>query len=136
MKQLCMIFCLAAALSAQAQKEAFIEIRSYTLKPGTRDAFDRLVKEQSLPMLKRWKITVLGYGPSLQEDSSYYLIRAYPSLEARQKSEDAFYGSEEWKKGPREAIVSKIISYTTVILPADSILTLADRIRAQNSSGK
>ena len=107
-----------------------VEIRSYTLKPGTRDAFHQLVQERSLPMLKRWKIDVLGYGPSLQEDSSYYLIRAYPDLASRQRSEDAFYGSDEWRKGPREAIVSKIISYTTVILPADSILYLSDKINA------
>jgi hypothetical protein len=95
-----------------------------------REAFHQLVEERSLPMLKRWKIDVLGYGPSLQEDSSYYLIRAYPDLESRQRSEDAFYGSDEWRKGPREAIVSKIINYTTVILPADSILYLSDKINA------
>jgi ketosteroid isomerase-like protein len=104
---------------------AVAEIRSYTLRPGTRDAFHQLVLDYSLPMLKRWKIEVLGYGPSLQEDSSYYLVRIYPSLEARHRSEDAFYGSDEWKKGPREAIVSRIINFTTVILPVDSLLQIA-----------
>lgn len=107
-----------------------IEIRSYTLKPGTRDEFHKVFVERSLPMVLRWKIDVLGYGPSLQEDSSYYLVRGYKSLEERAKIEDAFYGSDEWKKGPREAIVSKIINYTTVILPADSIIHLADKIKA------
>jgi hypothetical protein len=61
-------------------------------RPGTRDGFHRLVVERSLPMLERRKIAVLGYGASLQEDSSYYLIRGYPSLEERQRQEDAFYG--------------------------------------------
>jgi ketosteroid isomerase-like protein len=109
---------------------AVIEIRSYTLKPGTRDMFHKVVVEQSMPMAKRWGFTILGYGPSLQEDSSYYLIRAYKSLEERQKLEDAFYGSDEWKKGPREAIVSKIIYYTTVIFPVDSIVNLLKKINA------
>jgi uncharacterized protein DUF4440/NIPSNAP protein len=112
------------------QDNTVIEIRSYTLKPGTRDQFHKVFVEQSLPMVLRWKIDVLGYGPSLQEDSSYYLIRGYKSLEERAKIEDAFYGSDEWKKGPREAIVSKIINYTTVILPADSIIHLANKINA------
>jgi hypothetical protein len=125
---------LTGSLTGQAQTQnpamegAVVEIRGYTLKPGTRDAFHRLVLEQSLPMLRRWNITVLGYGPSLQGDSSYYLIRAYPDLEARQKAEDAFYGSEEWRKGPREAIISKIVNFTTLILPVDSILQLAEKI--------
>jgi ketosteroid isomerase-like protein len=108
---------------------AVAEIRSYTLRPGTRDSFHRLVLDYSLPMLRRWKIGVLGYGPSLQEDSSYYLVRVYSSLEARQRSEDAFYGSDEWKKGPREAIVSRIINYTTVIVPLDSLLRLAENAK-------
>jgi hypothetical protein len=109
---------------------AVIEIRSYTLKPGTRDSFHTLMAERALPMVRRWNIDVLGHGPSLQEDSSYYLIRAYKSVQDRQQMEDAFYGSDEWKKGPREAIVSRIIHYTTVIVPADSICILAEKINA------
>lgn len=110
--------------------QQFVEIRSYTLKPGTRDAFHELVVDRSLPMLDRWKIRYLGFGPSLQEDSSYYLIRTYPTLEARQSSEDAFYASAEWRQGPREAIISKIRYYTTVILPADSIRQWMERLSA------
>jgi ketosteroid isomerase-like protein len=126
-----LFFC--ASLYAAAQPGSVVEIRSYTLKPGTRDAFHRLVLEYSLPMLKRWNITVLGYGPSLQEDSSYYLVRAYPGIEARQRTEDAFYGSDEWRKGPRESIVSKILYYTTVIIPADTLFRLCDKLKAMNT---
>jgi Domain of unknown function (DUF4440)/NIPSNAP len=113
---------------ASAYAQQVVEIRSYTLKPGTRDSFHQLVIDRSLPMLNRWKIRYLGYGPSLQEDSSYYLIRTYPSLESRQASEEAFYSSPEWKQGPREAIVSKILYYTTVILPADSLRAWIGRL--------
>jgi hypothetical protein len=105
-----------------------VEIRSYTLQPGTRDAFHQLVIDKSLPMLQRWNIPVLGYGPSLQEDSSYYLVRTYPSLEKRQQTEDAFYGSTEWKQGPRESIMSKIRYYTTIVLPADTLRDWLDRL--------
>jgi hypothetical protein len=112
----------------QSTAQQIVEIRSYTLQPGTRDAFHQLVIDKSLPMLQRWHIPVLGYGPGLQEDSSYYLVRTYPSLETRQQTEDAFYGSAEWKQGPRESIVSKIRYYTTVILPADSLRNWIDRL--------
>jgi ketosteroid isomerase-like protein len=119
------------ALAGEGRRDsAVVEIRSYTLRPGTRDSFHRLVLDYSLPMLERWKISVLGYGPSLQEDSSYYLVRAYSSLGTRQKTEDAFYGSDEWKKGPRESIVSRIINYTTVIVPLDTLLVLAEKAKA------
>ncbi len=93
-----------------------VEIRSYNLKPGKRDEFHRLVTEKSLPLLKRWKVDVVAFGPSPHDDTSYYLIRAYENLAERQTSQDAFYGSQDWRNGPREAIVTLIESDTSVVL--------------------
>ncbi len=42
-----------------------VEIRSYNLVPGSREHFHRLVIEQSLPMLKRWNVDVVAFGPRL-----------------------------------------------------------------------
>lgn len=100
---------------------AVIEIRTYKLKPGTGPAFHRTVVEESLPMLERWGVEVVAFGPSLDDDDSYVLIRAYPSLEERQRSQDAFYGSAEWRNGPREAIVSRIESDFSVVLPKSAL---------------
>ena len=94
----------------------FVEIRSYNLKPGTREEFHRLFVETALQMLQRWKVDVLCYGASLHDNDSYYLMRAYASLEARQQSQDAFYGSDEWKLGPREPIIALIENYTSIVI--------------------
>ena len=96
-----------------------VEIRSYNLRPGTRDQFHRLVLERSYPMLQRWGVDVVAFGPSLHDTDSYYLMRAYADLADRQASQDAFYGSSEWREGPREAIVSLIDSYTSVVVEMD-----------------
>lgn len=72
-------------------------------------------------MLRRWHIDVVAFGPSLHDAESYFLIRAFPSLENRQEREDAFYGSDEWKRGPREAILADIASYTTVVVMLDEV---------------
>ena len=98
-----------------------IEIRSYNLKPGTAAAFHDLFLKESLPLLNRWQVDVVAYGQSLHDSDSYYLIRAYASLEDRQQSEEAFYGSEEWLNGPREAILALIDSFTTVVIEVDDI---------------
>jgi hypothetical protein len=98
-----------------------IELRSYNLKPGTRAAFNKLFLEEALPMLKRWSVDVVAFGPSLHDEDSYFLIRGYKDLEDRRQREDAFYGSNEWKNGPREAILALIENYTTVVIPAESI---------------
>ena len=99
-----------------------IEIRTYRLKPGSGAAFHRTVVEESLPMLRRWGVEVVGFGPSLDDEDLYYLMRAYPSLAELQRSQNAFYGSDEWRQGPREAIVSRIESDISVVVPADSVL--------------
>ena len=79
-----------------------IEILILNLKEGTREEFHKVYVTQSLPLLRKWKINVLAYGKSLHNGNTYYVIRLFKSLEDRQKSEDAFYGSEEWKKDQKQ----------------------------------
>jgi hypothetical protein len=97
----------------------FVEIRSYNLKPGTRERLHQMMAEQALPMLARWGVDVVACGASLHDHDSYYLMRAYPSLAAREQSQDAFYGSDEWRNGPREPILALIESYTSVVIELD-----------------
>jgi hypothetical protein len=106
-----------------------VEIRSYTLKPGTRERFGALMVEQGLPLLKRWNIEVVTVGPSLHDENSYCLIRAFASLADLERSEGAFYSSKEWRQGLREAILACIERYTDVVLPADDTLLTAIRHR-------
>lgn len=100
--------------------EKTLEIRSYNLKPGTRAEFHQIFMGEALPMLRRANVDVVAYGPSRHDADSYFLMRAFRSLEERQRSEDAFYGSPEWQQGPREAVLSRIASYTTVVITVDN----------------
>ena len=100
-------------------KRRSVEIRALNLKPGTRAEFHRIYMECSLPLLRRWKMDVVSFGPSPHDQTTYYVIRAFANLAERQASEDAFYGSDDWKKGPREALLSLIESYIDVVLELD-----------------
>ena len=105
----------------------FVELRSYSLRPGTRDAFHRAVTERAIPMLRRWDVDVVAFGPSAHDDVSYVLVRAYEGLDDRQRSQDAFYGSDEWRQGPREELLQYIDSYTSVVLELDAVTIAALR---------
>ncbi len=122
-----------ASAQSAARGIRMVEIRSYNLKPGTRSRFHQLFLREALPMLQRWKIDVVAYGPSLHDADSYYLMRAYESLDGRQKSEDAFYGSSEWRDGPREAILADIASYTTVVIQLDDATVQGLRRTVENT---
>jgi hypothetical protein len=109
----------ATAVAAQEADRTTVELRSYNLKPGARDEFHQLVIA-TLPLLQRWKIDVIGHGPSAHDSTSYLLIRSFRSVEDRERLEASFYGSREWLEGPRERVLALIESYTTVVLPLDS----------------
>ena len=98
---------------------SFVEIRVLNLKPGTRDNFQQLYIAQSLPLLRRWNQDIVTHGPSLHDENTYYVIRRFDSLAHREQSEDAFYASDDWRKGPREALLALIQSYTDVVLELD-----------------
>ena len=97
----------------------YIEIRSYNLKPGSGTEFHRLFVDEALPLLRRWHVDVVTYGASLHHEDSYYLIRGFDSLAHREQSEESFYSSDEWRQGPRAAILALIETYTEIVLDLD-----------------
>lgn len=111
---------LLTVRAEQAPPTRVVEIRSYNLKPGTRAEFQALFEREALPMLQRWNVDVVAYGPSPHDQDSWFLMRGFASVEQRQRDEDAFYGSDEWIKGPRAAILAGIDTYATIVVPVDA----------------
>ena len=98
-----------------------IEIRTINLKPGRRDEFHRLYIEEALPLLKRWNFDVVAHGPSLHDENSYYVIRRFDSLTQREQMEDTYYASDDWRQGPREAILALMENYTDIVFELDEV---------------
>lgn len=95
-----------------------LEIRTYRLKPGTGRMFVRVMREECVPLLARFGIRVVGCGASVVAEDGReeaFLIRAFPSLHDHSVQEEQFYASEEWRCGPRDAILSRLIDYHSVV---------------------
>ena len=99
----------------------FIEIRSLILKSGKREEFRRLYIEQALPLLKRWNFDVVAHGLSLHDENTYYVIRRFDSLTQREQLEDTYYASDDWRKGPREAMLALIKNYIDIVFEVDEV---------------
>jgi hypothetical protein len=96
-----------------------MEIRTYRLRAGSREEFVRVMRAEAVPLLRRHGITVVDSGGSLVDEDGVeeaYLIRAFGSRADREEQEESFYSSDDWHSGPREAILSRIESYHTVVL--------------------
>jgi hypothetical protein len=104
-----------------------VEIRTYRLLPGERDEYDRLFREEAAPLLAQHGIDVVGFGFSVGDPNGYLLIRSFFDLADRERREEAFYSSPEWREGPREVVISGIEVYTDTVLELDDDLVEALR---------
>lgn len=99
-----------------------LDVRTYKLKPGGGEEFDRLVRERALPMLQRFAIEVAGSGPSLEDPDLYCLMRAFPSAARREEQLASFYGSDEWTQNHRDAALALIATYHTIVIPLTPLI--------------
>lgn len=85
-----------------------VELLQYILKTGTGREFHKIMVEKSAPLHYAAGIDIVAFGNSMHDEDSYYLIRAFDDIEHMKSSQAAFYMSDEWKHGPREAIIERI----------------------------
>ena len=64
---------------------------------------------------------MIAHSPSLHDENSYYVIRRFDSLAQREQMEDAYYASDDWRKGPREAMLALIENYTDIVFEVDEV---------------
>lgn len=95
---------------------SLMELRVYTLRPGTRARFQQRFEQQILPMLERFGVEVVRAGPSLHDEVSFHLVRRFPSLAEREAQLARFYGSEEWRTQHDAEVMAMIDSYSTCVV--------------------
>lgn len=93
-----------------------IEIRTYRLLPETINAFHQAMHTLAVPMLRAKGMDVVAYGRSDHEEETYFLIRSYQNREALEREQAAFYGSDDWRLGPRRELVDRIQTYVNTLL--------------------
>lgn len=93
-----------------------VEVRTYRLKPGTSTVFHDAFINRGIPLVKAAGMDVVAFGFSADDPNGYFLLRAFASLEVRQATEEAFYSSDVWRKGPRQSIIEHIESYQDTLI--------------------
>jgi hypothetical protein len=96
--------------------QRLVEIRSYKLRPGSGAKFHDLVVAKSMPLLRACGMEVVAFGQSVHNEDAYFLVRTYDNLDHRRSSQEAFYSSEAWRDGPRQAIVELIEADWDIVL--------------------
>jgi len=92
-----------------------VEVRSYRIKPGRRAEFIELFEARAVPALRSHGMKVLGPLLDIENPNKFVWLRAFPSLEDRDRMKEAFYEGELWKN-ELEAIAMPMIDSYDVIL--------------------
>jgi len=122
------------AMASPAASQEVFEILTLDIKPGRRDEFHKVYEAQSVPLLKKWNFDLVAYGPSLHDANSYYVIRRFRNLEDGEKSEGAFYDSDDWKSGPRNAIMGLVDHFAYAVVSAETLKKVEAAIESDTRS--
>lgn len=96
--------------------DPIIELRQYTLKPGTRDGFIERFEREFLDTQETVGIHVLGTFVDLDDPHRFVWFRGFPSLEEREHSLAAFYGGPVWAAWGEETNADLIDSDDVLML--------------------
>lgn len=92
-----------------------LEIRTYKLKPGCAARFVAAF-QSALPMVRASGMDVVACGRSDHDHESFFLIRAYGDRDQLVRQQDAFYSSEAWRNGPRQALLDCLDDYLNTLV--------------------
>ena len=93
------------------------EVRTYKIKEGLRERFLELFENKAIPAQRSKGMRVFGPLLDLENPDVLIWLRAFPSLEERDRMRSAFYDGEEWKT-ELEAIAMQMLESYTVTLTA------------------
>jgi len=96
-----------------------VEVRKYTIKPGLRARFIEFFETRSVPALRDAGMGILGPLVDLENPDVFVFLRAFRSLEDRERMKKEFYEGELWTT-ELEAIAMPMLERYEVILTETS----------------
>ncbi|SEE69659.1 NIPSNAP protein [Rhizobiales bacterium GAS188] len=105
--------------SMQASREfcsAIIDLRQYTLYPGTRDVFIELFDREFVETQEAAGMRIIGQFRDLGDPNRFVWMRGFPDMPSRKKALTAFYVHGEAWKQHSEAARSKMIDSSDALL--------------------
>jgi heme-degrading monooxygenase HmoA len=93
-----------------------IEMRTYKLKPGTREEFLEIFRAKSMPAHAEIGMKILGPWLSLAGPDTFFFMRGFPDLASREPMKAKFYEGELWKRELEQVLMPMIEKYDVVLV--------------------
>jgi heme-degrading monooxygenase HmoA len=73
-----------------------VEVRTYRIKAGQREKFISFFENRAIPAQRSKGMRIVGPLLDLENPDVFIWLRAFPSLEDRERMKSALYDGEEW----------------------------------------
>lgn len=93
-----------------------IEMRTYKLKPGSREKFLAIFRAKSMPAHAEIGMRILGPWPSIEDPNIFFFMRGFPELQSREPMKARFYEGQLWKQELENVLMPMIEKYDVVVV--------------------
>jgi hypothetical protein len=108
-------------LRAMQPFRMIIEMRTYKISPGRRAEFLEILESKAFPEHEKIGMKILGPFLSVDDDDTFFWMRAFPDLKSRTRMRDEFYDGKLWKEELEEKLMPILEKYDVVVVEADGL---------------
>jgi NIPSNAP protein len=95
-----------------------IEMRTYKIKPGVRFEFLKTFESKARPEHEKIGMKILGPFLSVEDDDTFFWMRAFPDQKTRTRLRDQFYEGKLWKEELEKKLMPMIEKFDVVVVEA------------------
>jgi NIPSNAP protein len=93
-----------------------IEMRTYRTTPGRRAEFLEIFRRNSMPAHAEIGMRILGPFACLEDPETFFFMRGFPNLAARQSMKTRFYEGLLWKRDLEPVLMPMLHTYDVVLV--------------------
>jgi len=95
-----------------------IEMRTYKIQPGRRVEFLETFEAKVRPEHQKLGMKILGPFLSIEDEDTFFWMRAFPDLKSREKLRDEFYEGKLWKEELEQKLMPILEKYDVIVVEA------------------
>src|SRR5437763_7483339 len=93
-----------------------LEMRTYKIRPGKRTEFLEVLESKAIPEHQKIGMKILGPFLSIEDEDTFFWMRAFPDLKSREKMRTDFYEGKLWKEELEKKLMTIIEKYAGVVV--------------------
>ena len=108
-------------LRAMQTLRMIIEMRTYKIKAGRRGEFLKIFESKARPQHEKIGMKILGPFLSVENEDTFFWMRAFPDLKSRDRMRDEFYEGKLWKQELEQKLMPILEEYDVVVVEAEGL---------------